>query len=121
MRLSQASIALLVVCTLAGCNDPGEGARFENARIDAEQTIQAIEAFRKDHGVYPYSLDVLAPAQLSSKFLAKHRPGGDVGFFYGRTVEGGFEFWFKYTDAGMNRCTWTGLPGAAAWECTGHI
>jgi hypothetical protein len=120
MEMSNISFAGLIVCSLAACSEPGRGARFEKAKAEAEQVVFAIEGYKERDGFYPESLDALAPKDLSSAFLSQHHPGSEVGMFYGRTSPDSYEFWFKYTDAGMNRCAWRGTLKEPRWECTGY-
>lgn len=119
--VKRAFITIAAIClALAACDNPGEGPRFETGRQQAEPVIEAIHAYRDEHGRYPARLDDLVPKFYSKRFLDDHTPGRPIPFFYQTNPDGSFLFEFVYSYPGRNRCGYVLNSDPVKWECWGH-
>jgi hypothetical protein len=113
---AMASVALLAL--LAGCEEPGEGAKAEQGYRQGARIVAAIEAWRRDTGAPPKSLESLAPRYVSRDDLVLAPTGATAyPFSYHVKADGSWELEFHYTGPGSNYCTWGSTT--AHWQCTG--
>jgi hypothetical protein len=105
---------------LAGCDDPGEGPRYEAARREAEPVLMAIHAYRSQYNRYPSSLDDLTPTPFTKEFIDSRALGQSIAFSYTLEKDDSFFFEFVYTGPGRNRCRYVLNTSPAKWDCWGH-
>jgi hypothetical protein len=113
-------LAAPVLLWFALCSPPpGEGVLPREGYQRGAVVINALERFRHDHGHYPDSLAVLAPALLDADVL--DRPTGSQQHYsweYRRRAPDAFVLSFRYVGPGMNECR----IGSAErrWSCSGY-
>jgi hypothetical protein len=113
----------VVVTSLAACtwirvsgirregDPPGVGEKAERGFAASQLIIDALEAYREDHGVYPDEAVDLEPGYLPVLWTG----GADVDYSYIMSGDD-YSFSFHYRGPGMNTCKYK--PGAE-WHCSG--
>lgn len=118
MKLLRPLLLIAVVVFTIACNailpteePPGVGDSAERGYALSEPVIAALEEYKTDHGVYPATLDELAPDYIPE--TPKKIDGLD--FSYSSTGNS-FIFSFHYLGPGMNTCAYT---PEEEWQCSG--
>ena len=121
MLLIPGCLIVMVVCVIAGywfwsnylgVDAPGVGPKAEQGYQVCAQIITALERYHAEQGVYPQTLELLAPAYLPG-FSYKV---GIISLDY-RLDGQSYKLIFRYSGPGLNTCTYT--PGAK-WTCSGY-
>lgn len=117
-------IGIAIACvavSLAACDAPGEGRRFERARREAEAVMAALSRYRTDAAPNPHRLDALSPRYLPQGFFDADRPGRAAVYFDFQPVDADtYDFAFGYNGPGMNRCDYIRGTAPPQWRCSGH-
>ena len=99
---------------------PGRGAKSDVARRRAELVLVALAQYRRELGLYPETLVLLAPRLLSDTALpAFERAVGYPLDYRPSPDRRGFELRFRYTGPGMNECAWQ--DSSRTWHCEGYF
>lgn len=116
MKKSSIAIAFLV---LISCSKPGEGPRYEKAKLEAEQVIYAIADYKAKSGWLPKGLGDLSSRNFESKKPPSSVKTGDKRFFYEVEDSATFKFIFSYAGPGKNYCEYAGDLSEHKWDCWG--
>ena len=114
-------LASLTLMFLAFCSPPpGEGILAHEGYRRGALVIAALDEFRRDHGQYPDSLALLAPAFLSSDVL-EHPTGSRQAYswHYLHRAPDAFDLAFRYVGPGMNKCETE--SASRRWTCSGYF
>lgn len=110
-------LAILLLMLLS-CRSPGHGPKAERGYHRAEPVIAALEAFARDSGRYPRSLEALVPGYLDRDALAVPGQAQEAYPFEYAIADSTYRLSFRYVGPGMNRCTFHPVTN---WACTGHF
>jgi len=116
LKFTASAIAAVL---LLGCENPGEGRRFESAIMEAEPVLAAIQKHHATTGKYPDSLSKISPELLNRNLLRKHSTGKSISFYYELKSEKEFIFEFTYNGPGRNRCSYIPKTNPPKWDCWG--
>lgn len=109
---------VILFLMLQSCRSPGHGPKAERGYHRAEPVIAALEAFARDSGVYPRSLEALVPGYLDGDALALPSQAQEAYPFEYTVADSTYRLSFRYVGPGMNKCTFHPLT---KWACTGHF
>lgn len=79
-------VALLLVVT--ACGSGWSASSVEKGRQIGDEIVDALHAYKADHGRFPETLDALVPSHLS---VIPPAPTGDPNWTYRRRTFGGYE------------------------------
>jgi hypothetical protein len=96
---------------------PGTGSRAQTGYRAAAPVIAALEAFHREHGHYPRSLQDLAP-----KYLDAAATNLDTYYIHGfryHSAGGSYTVGFRYDAAAINECEYDSRT--KKWDCSGYF